>query len=346
VTRPDAAARRLAILAALRAAPGGVSGETIASRIGVSRVAVRKHVEALRAAGYEIGARAGSGYVLLAAPDAPLPAEVGPLLRSEMWVRLEGGGSTGSTNDDARALAVAGAPEGTVVLASQQTGGRGRMGRGWRSPVGGVYLSAVLRPEGGPAQLGALPLAVGLGVALGLEALGARPALKWPNDVVVRDGEGVGARSGPGVATGWRKLAGVLLESSVEGENVSWVVAGVGVNVRGAGGVSREGADCGAPAAYLDQIAAGAMLPEVAAAVLDGIAGAYARYISGGFETLREQYAGRDVLAGRDVVVRDRCGVPLVAGRCAGVDGSGRLIVRTSDGETAVASGEVTLRDG
>ena len=145
---------RDAVLAALRdAGPAGVSGERLARELGVSRVTVGNHVGALREAGYEIEASPGTGYRLVAAPDLPLPSEVRPLLTQGFWTRLEGGGATASTNDDARRLARDGAPEGTVVLASEQTGGRGRLGRAWSSPVGGAYLSAVLRPTVAPAEL-------------------------------------------------------------------------------------------------------------------------------------------------------------------------------------------------
>ena len=107
------------VLSALRAAvPSGVSGERMARDLGISRAAVAKHVAALKSSGYEIEARIGEGYRLLATPHVASPAEVMPLLTDELWVRVEGGEVTGSTNDDARVLARQGAAEGTVVVAS------------------------------------------------------------------------------------------------------------------------------------------------------------------------------------------------------------------------------------
>ena len=134
------------------------------------------------------------------------------LLRSGLWTDLSGGGETGSTNDDARALARAGAEQGTVVLASRQIAGRGRLGRTWESPEGGAYLSAVLRPAVSPSDVSSLALVIALGVAEALEGLGLTPSVKWPNDVLV-DGA---------------KLAGVLLEMAAEADRVDWVVVGVG----------------------------------------------------------------------------------------------------------------------
>jgi BirA family biotin operon repressor/biotin-[acetyl-CoA-carboxylase] ligase len=315
------------VLEALRSASGqDVSGEALAAQLGVSRVAVSKHVSALREVGYEIDAAPGSGYRLLAVPDLPLPAEVAPQLRLSQWTSFEGGGATESTNDDARAAARAGAPEGAVFLASSQTAGRGRLGREWASPPGGVYMSVLLRPRVAPAEVSSLTLAVALGVAMGLERLGIRPRLKWPNDLLLGEG----------------KLAGLLHEMSVESDVVEWVVAGVGVNVRRAKGIDSLAASF----AFAEEAAGRPLtLAEVAAAELDGIAGAYAAWRTGGFAGLRAEYEARFALAGEQVVVRDAMGQERAAGEVLGVDDEGRLLVRGQDGAVQqVLAGEVTLR--
>jgi BirA family biotin operon repressor/biotin-[acetyl-CoA-carboxylase] ligase len=309
-----------------------VSGEVVARRLGVSRAAVAKHVAALREAGYGIDAVTGSGYRLVSAPDVPMPAEVAPLLDSTRWRRLEGGGRTGSTNDDAKALAREGAPDGTVVLASRQDSGRGRLGRSWSSPEGGLYLSVVLRPQLPPADTPQLALVIGLGAAEALEQhFGAHVLLKWPNDLELRG----------------RKLAGVLLEMSAEADRVDWVVAGIGLNVRRpavSGPPVVDGASR-APA-YLADEAPEAGLAEVAAALLDGIAGALDDFAGGGFPALRDRYELLDALAGHGVVVRDATGHEVARGSAAGVDDSGRLILEDAAGERIeVTSGDVTLRD-
>lgn len=289
----------------------------------MSRAAVAKHVAALRHLGYGIDARPGEGYRLLAVPDLPLPEEVAPLLTSRLWTRLEGGGPTGSTNDDAKALARAGAPEGLAVLASAQTRGRGRLGRRWESPPGGVYVSVLLRPQMSPADVPPLALAVALGVARGVERFGVSPTLKWPNDVLT-DGD---------------KLAGVLLETAAEADRAEWVVAGVGLNVRPAG--ARV-----AHAAYLEDHARSSVpLAAAAAAMLDGVAEAYERYLGAGFPGIRDAYESRSALSGREVVVRDAAGDVTSSGRVAGVDGSGRLVLEGPGGRVATTAGEVTLRE-
>ena len=316
---------RDAVLAALRAAAGGgVSGEALARELGVSRVAVGKHVSALREAGYEIAAETGVGYRLVSAPDAPLPAEIEPLLVDAAWMHLTGGGETGSTNDDARALARSGAPEGTVVLASRQTEGRGRLGRTWLSPEGGAYLSIVLRPKVAPSDVASLGLAVGLGIARGLsEHIGVGTMLKWPNDVQL---------SG-------RKLAGILLEMAAETDRVNWVVVGIGINVRRTEDMPAAGVAC------LGDVAPGLRIAPAVAAVLEGVAGAYAQWVAEGFGSLRDEYQRRSSLIGRDVVVRDMDGTARVSGSVFGIDDEGRLLVAGLSGVEAVTAGEVTLRE-
>jgi BirA family transcriptional regulator, biotin operon repressor / biotin---[acetyl-CoA-carboxylase] ligase len=321
---------REAVLARLRDAGAvGVSGEVLAADLGVSRVAVAKHVTALRAEGYAIDATPGTGYTLSGVPDAPVPREVARLLRSGFWTQLDGGGETASTNDDARALASGGAPEGSVVLASRQLSGRGRLGRTWESPVGGAYFSAVLRPRVTPAETPSIALAIALGIAEGLETLGVQPALKWPNDVLLSGG----------------KLAGVLLEMAAEADGVSWVIAGVGLNVRhpesGAPGAPAVPA---APSAAYLRDESPASISEVTAAVLDGVAAAYGRWLQGGFAPLRSAYEQRLALVGESVRVSDLDGTVRAEGMVLGVDDAGRLLVDSGHDVVAVVAGEVTLR--
>jgi BirA family transcriptional regulator, biotin operon repressor / biotin---[acetyl-CoA-carboxylase] ligase len=319
------AERDAAVLAALRAAaPSAVSGEALAVALCISRVAVSKRIGVLREAGYRIDAVAGLGYTLREVPDLPLPAEVGALLTTELWGPLHGGGTTGSTNDDCKALARAGAPQGTVVLAAEQTAGRGRLGREWESPRGGVYVSALLRPPLAPAEVAPLSLVAGIGIVRGLAILGVVARLKWPNDVWLGD----------------RKVAGILLEMSAEAEAVEWVVVGFGLNVR-------RGPDSPEQVAYLGDVPDETTTPRldvVAAACLDGLAGAYAAFLGGGFAALRGEYESSAVLTGRDVVVSGANGERRAAGRVAGVDESGRLVLDGPDGARSVAAGDVTLR--
>jgi len=313
---------RQLILAALREAGGlGVNGEELAAEIGVSRVAVSKHVAALRALGYKIDASPNAGYRLTSVPDLSLPTEVEPLLHDDMWVTVEGGIETTSTNDDARALARSGAPEGTVVVAARQREGRGRLGRTWASPEGGAYVSAILRPPIAPAQAGPLALVVSIGIARGLMGLGLDPRLKWPNDVWL----------------GGHKLAGVLLEMMAEGDRVDWVVIGFGLNVR-------RGDNTDTTAAFIGDTVPGLRVANVAAAALDGVASAYRQWLEDGFAGLAVEFEARSVLTGQDVTVRDGTGTVKAQGTVGGIDAEGRLLLEADGRTEAVVAGEVTLR--
>ncbi|HET9990336.1 MAG TPA: biotin--[acetyl-CoA-carboxylase] ligase [Kofleriaceae bacterium] len=123
--------------------------------------------------------------------------------------------SCASTNDEAARYARAGASHGTLVIAERQEAGRGREGRSWASPSGGLYLSAVMRPPLPLADVPPITLAIGIAVCDAARAFGAAAALKWPNDVLV----------------GTKKLAGILVETQSQGGRLDSVIVGVGVNL-------------------------------------------------------------------------------------------------------------------
>ncbi|PSP92198.1 biotin--[acetyl-CoA-carboxylase] ligase [Halobacteriales archaeon QS_1_68_44] len=195
-------------------AEGPVSGPELAEALDVSRAAVWKHVEALRSAGFEVESRE-DGYVLTNVPEfGGAAVEYGLDAPFDVEYR----DSTDSTNERARELAGEGA-DNVVVLADEQTGGRGRLDREWSSPSGGIWLSAVCRPDLPPAQVPVYTLAAAVATAEAVRAAGVDTGIKWPNDVLVPTGNG-----------GERKLAGILTEMEGEADRVSWVVVGVGLN--------------------------------------------------------------------------------------------------------------------
>jgi BirA family biotin operon repressor/biotin-[acetyl-CoA-carboxylase] ligase len=178
----------------------------------------------------------------------------------------------------------------------------------------------VLRPPLAPVALGGLSLALAVGTARALDSLGAEAGLKWPNDLEVAG----------------RKLGGILLEMTAEADRTEWVVAGCGVNVVGA-----PGADFAAVREQVPDV----RVPVVAAALLDGIAAAYREFLGAGFPGgLAAAYRARDVLTGRDVIVRDATGALVAAGVAERVADDGSLVVAGQDGTRSVAAGEVTLR--
>ncbi len=231
---------------------------------------------------------------------------------------------TGSTNADVAAAARDGAPEGLVIHAGEQTGGRGRLAREWVSPPGSsLSVSVLLRPDEVPVSRWTwLPLLVGVAVTDAVRAsAGVAAKLKWPNDVLVDDA----------------KLAGILVER-VETVSGHAVVAGIGLNV------SVPAADLPGGAVSLHAVSAARPTREdVLQAVLDELAAGYLRWreAEGSAEAwLAAAYTDRCVTLGQHVRV-SLPGTRTVVGRAVAIDEDGRLVVDGSEGRTAVGAGDV-----
>ena len=190
-----------------------VSGPELASRLDISRAAVWKHVEALREAGFGI-ASDDAGYTLTNVPEFGGSAVQYGL---DAPFEIEYHNAISSTNARARDLADEGATD-VVVLADEQTGGRGRLDRTWHSPSGGIWLSVLFRPDVPMAATPVYTLAAAVAVARAAREAGIEAVIKWPNDVLVR------------VECEERKLVGILTEMEGEADRVSWVVVGIGIN--------------------------------------------------------------------------------------------------------------------
>lgn len=212
---------RESVLSLLRAQQGDyLSGETMSRALGISRAGVWKAIEALRQEGYTISSAPNRGYRLESAPDRVREGELtGPLAGCRVGSTLACLEVIDSTNTECKRRAMAGAPEGLVVLAEEQTGGRGRLGRSFQSPRGcGLYLSALLRPDLSPMEVVDFTAWVAVAVCDGIQAAcGVRPQIKWTNDIVLNG----------------KKLAGILTELGLESEtnSLQYMVTGIGINV-------------------------------------------------------------------------------------------------------------------
>jgi BirA family transcriptional regulator, biotin operon repressor / biotin---[acetyl-CoA-carboxylase] ligase len=215
---------------------------------------------------------------------------------------------TDSTNDRARELAIAGAPHGTLVTASEQTAGRGRQGRRWSAPAGSSLLMSLLLRSPPPL----LPLIAAVAVC---EVAGEEARIKWPNDIVAVRRQGLA------------KLAGVLAEGRPQ---QGWAVLGVGVNV--AVRLEDLPAELRATAATLGRS------PAEVEPTLARLLEALQRRLEGSAQATLEAWRARDVLRGRTVAWAAG------RGRAQGIDGAGRLVVALADGGRAtLTAGEVHL---
>ncbi|HET8700295.1 MAG TPA: biotin--[acetyl-CoA-carboxylase] ligase [Nitrococcus sp.] len=304
------------------------SGEAIAQAMGVSRAAVWKSIQRLRALGGEIDAVRGRGYrsryPIEALSAQTIASHLGAPV-SALIDRLDVVASIDSTN-----AALLGEPESDhrVIFAEHQRRGRGRRGRSWESPWGGgLYLSLRWVYAELPSGPGGLSLVVGVALADALDALGYRAiGLKWPNDLFC-DG---------------RKLGGVLIELAGDPTGPCRLIVGVGINWHLPSALEAE----------LDQPATGlldtthtARSPgrnRVAAALVEALARACHEFPDNSKKSLPERWQRRDVLYGREVVIRQHSGI--VMGRMAGVDYDGALLLETPMGLRRFYSGDVRVR--
>ena len=196
-----------------------ITGRELSNQFGISRVAVWKQIQKLKKLGYHIAADTKRGYCLISRPDILLPTEIQRNLHTKyIGKRIYYYNRINSTNSVAKNAIrdkKIHLQEGTVMITNEQTAGRGRLGRTWHSPHGGVWMSIVLFPDLEPAYISKITLMTAVVLVQSLKALFNIPALiKWPNDIIIED----------------QKLCGILTEMSAESDRINYVVVGIGVN--------------------------------------------------------------------------------------------------------------------
>lgn len=303
-----------------------VSGEEIASQLGVSRNAVWKAVKGLREAGYGIESVTNKGYTLVDSNNILSSQGIEKFLREPGRVQIEILPSVDSTNNYGKKLAAEDAPEGTVVISEQQTAGKGRLGRQFLSPPKtGLYMSLVLRPRFSAQESLSITTAAAVAVAQAVEEVSGREAqIKWVNDVYL---EG-------------KKICGILTEASLNFENggLEYAVLGIGINVKEPeGGFPGELARV-ATAVFREECGDETRC-RLAACVVNRFFAIYDQLPEKGF---LEEYRRRSFLTGKEVTFtadgRERNGL------VEGIDDEARLIVTVEGGREYFSAGEVQLK--
>lgn len=195
-----------------------VSGQEIADQFGLSRTAIWKYIKDLEQEGYEIGTIRKKGYYLITTPDRVNEANVQKYLTTKNYGQhIRYFETCSSTQIIAHEEAQNDAPNGTVILAEEQTAGRGRMARPWDSALGkGVWMSVIVRPSLTPQQAPQMTLVAAVAVTRAIEELtGIEPSIKWPNDLLI-DG---------------KKVTGILTELQADPDQVKAIILGIGMNV-------------------------------------------------------------------------------------------------------------------
>lgn len=300
-----------------------VSGAKIAGEIGVSRSEVWRLVQQLRRHGVRIAGLPATGYQLEEVPDLLLSEFLTPAVRGTIFEgRLRHYFRVGSTNLAAMEAAAAGAPEGTALLAEEQTAGRGRGGHTWHSArSSGVYCSAVLRPALSPADALRLSLMTGLAVREAVaKVTGMWADLRWPNDLLLNG----------------KKCCGILIEMNAEVTRVRYAVTGIGINVNHAE-FPTELRDL----ATSLRVETGRCWSrvEVAGALLKSLDREYRAMLADTAASLLRRFEEASTYArGRRVHVEESGGYE---GVTDGLDERGFLRVKTAEGSRTVLSGGV-----
>jgi len=313
---------------------GPATGDALASAAGQTRAAVWKRIEALREAGVAIEAKPGRGYALSQPLDLLDAEAIVATLSAPARARLaalEVAWSIDSTNSELlrRPTPAQGV---AALLAERQTGGRGRRGRVWASPLAAhLYLSLSRSFGGGLARLGGLSLVAGIAAVEALQGLGfGAVRLKWPNDLVVLDGDGL------------RKLGGLLIEGGGEYAGPARAVIGLGLNVRMPAAVA---ASIDQPWSDLSGLAGGRAPARdtIAAALLERLLPALDEFDAAGLAPFLDRYAAFDALAGQAISVHGADAIH--QGIALGLADDGALRVRLDDGEERrFHAGEVSVR--
>ncbi|MFD1357961.1 biotin--[acetyl-CoA-carboxylase] ligase [Fictibacillus halophilus] len=294
-----------------------VSGQQISENLNCSRTAIWKHISELRKSGYSIEAVQKRGYRLITSPDLVTAEEVS-LYTGEgtFGKKVTYKNSVKSTQEIAHSLAREGAPEGGIVLADEQTGGRGRLGRAWQSPSGtGIWMSLILRPEIPLQKAPQLTLLIAVAASRAIEKVtGLEAAIKWPNDLLIKG----------------KKVAGILTELQAEADSIHSVIVGIGMNVNQEKKHFTE---------EISEIATSLAIEggktykraEIVGAVLQEIENLYKSYLDKGFAVIKLLWEARAYSLGKRITARSVTGS--LTGYAKGITDEGVLLLEDDNGE-------------
>ncbi|MCY6372137.1 biotin--[acetyl-CoA-carboxylase] ligase [Clostridium ganghwense] len=306
-----------------------VSGQKISESLGVSRAAIWKYMKAIKEDGYEIESVSRKGYKLVSSPDLLTFEEVkGNLNTAYIGRNIIYFDSIDSTNNKAKECAREGAEEGTVVIAEEQTMGRGRLGRNWTSPkYKGIWMSIILRPDIDPINVSKITQIGAAAVAMATKDMGIDAFIKWPNDIVMNG----------------KKVCGILTEMSGELNKVNYVIMGIGINVN----IEKEEFP-----EEIKEVASSLKIQngeyikrkELVSRVLNNFEKLYEEFIreeniSKSIKVCRE----RSILLGKEVRIIDRG--KTTKAKALELSEDGKLVVQYEDGKIKeIISGEISVR--
>ena len=306
-----------------------ISGEELSKRLEISRTAVWKHIKVLKEEGYKIASQKRLGYSLVSVPDLLLPYEIKRDLKTKiLGKRIYYFKEIGSTNDFALELARKGIGEGTIVIAEVQIKGKGRLGREWFSPFGGLWISIILKPKIIPTQAPGMTVIAALGVAETIRKLYSLDVfIKWPNDVLL------GSRL--------KKVCGILTEMGAEQDRVNYVVIGIGVNLNV--GIKEFPIEFRENTTSLEEeLERRIDRGEFTRRMLKEIEDFYLLFKKKGFAPILKEWKNLSATLGKRV--KAVSGRRIIEGKAIDIDSDGALIIKTKEGKKErILAGDVTL---
>lgn len=290
-----------------------LSGEAISEQLDCSRTMVWKYIDSLRKEGYEISAVSNKGYQLKEETDDLSVYAVQSHLKNSLFEEIVYEPSVISTQLVAHKLEAEGAAEGTVIIADEQTGGRGRLGRVWFSPAStGIWMSVILRPKVELRKAPQLTLVTAIAVVRGIEkTTGLNVEIKWPNDLLIKG----------------KKIAGILTEMQADPDQVNSVIIGIGINVNQLD-FPEEVKDT-ATSLYLET-GKSSSRAEIIAHILNELQWLYEAYLTRGFSFLKPLWEARNITLGEKIVARTP--KETLKGVAEGIDEEGVLLLRDEHG--------------
>lgn len=306
-----------------------LSGQEISEKLGVSRTAIWKHINSLKNMGYDIESVNNKGYRLLSSPDLLTADVIKSYLKTGFIKDICYYPKTDSTNIRAKALSAEGKPSGTLVIAEEQTAGKGRRGRVWISPPKeSIYMSLLLKPDIDVLNASMLTLIAAMAITKAIKELFPKNkdcCIKWPNDVVV----------------GGKKICGILTEMTTEADYIKDVVIGIGINAN-TKHFDTEISDI-ATSLYLSY-GTNVNRAELVAIVMHHLGRYYEIYLkTQDMSGLLDEYNSMLVNINREIMIIENN--KEWHAKAMGINDRGALIVETSDGtRKEIISGEVSVR--
>ncbi|OKL37969.1 biotin--[acetyl-CoA-carboxylase] ligase [Domibacillus mangrovi] len=290
-----------------------VSGQALADRIGCSRTAVWKHIESLRQEGFELEVVRKKGYRITSKPDKVSENEllIG-LETNRLGKRIVFKESVESTQKEAHQIAEE-AEEGTLVIAEEQTAGRGRMARTWKSPkYTGIWMSLILKPELPPFKAPQFTLITAVAVTEAIrDVAGVMPSIKWPNDLLLNG----------------KKITGILTELQADSDQIRSIIIGIGVNVN-----QPEFPEELAEIATSISIEKGETVSraKIVQAIMKKLETYYDEYTMNGFSLIKEKWESYAISIGRHIIARTVTGT--IRGKALGITDEGVLKLEDENG--------------